>query len=274
MTTSPQPLTQLQSHFMNRDRNNQPSGWTELWDTNQSYFWDRGQPSPALVDWIESRPKDLPSVSDRRLTALVPGCGKGYDVVMLALHGFDVYGVEVSHKAVEIAEAYAATELHEPSAYNFPSEDAPPPNSTGRVKFVECDFFKAGWEKRVMGSEFQGFDLIYDYTFLCALPPDMRKDWARRMSDLLSPTGTLVCLEFPLYKDLKAPGPPWGLKGVHSNILAEGGNGIINEESEGKTGQLQGRFERVAYFKPPRTHEVGMGTDMMSIWKLKSDIVV
>ncbi|KAI0376135.1 S-adenosyl-L-methionine-dependent methyltransferase [Hypomontagnella monticulosa] len=269
MTTNSQPLNQIQSHFLDRDRKNQSSGWTELWDTDRSHFWDRGKPSPPLIDWIESRPKESSPNSGRRLTALVPGCGKGYDVVMLALHGFDVYGIEVSHKAVETAEAYAAAELRKPSAYNFSSEDSRSPNNAGNVKFIEGDFFKADWEKMVAADRFQGFDLIYDYTFLCALPPDMRKDWARRMGELLSPTGTLVCLEFPLYKDLKALGPPWGLKGVHWNILAEGGNGIIHEESEENTGKLQGQFERVAYFQPTRTHEIGIGTDMFSVWKLR-----
>lgn len=89
------------------------------------------------------------------------------------------------------------------------------------------------------------------------------------MSELLSPIGVLACLEFPLYKDLKAPGPPWGLNGIHWNLLAEGGDGIIQDESMGKTEKLEGRFERVIYLKPPRSYENGKGTDMFSVWALK-----
>ncbi|KAI1135623.1 S-adenosyl-L-methionine-dependent methyltransferase [Hypoxylon sp. FL0543] len=261
--------TQLVSHFMNRDRNDQSSGWAELWDTNQTDFWDRGKPSPALIDWIELQPEVLPSHQGRRLTALVPGCGKGYDVVMLALHGFNVYGLDVSRKAVETAQEYAATELREPSAYNFAFEDDYLELSPGSLKFIEGDFFKTDWEKEIEIDGFQGFDLIYDYTFLCALHPGMRKDWACRMSDLLAQNGVLACLEFPLYKELTAPGPPWGLKGVHWDILAEGGDGIIDEKSPCATGELQGRFGRIAYFKPQRSYENGKGTDMSSVWKLK-----
>lgn len=33
-------------------------GWSNLWDTDNSDLWDRGQPSPALVDLIEQR-RDL-----------------------------------------------------------------------------------------------------------------------------------------------------------------------------------------------------------------------
>ena len=31
------------------------------------------------------------------------------------------------------------------------------------------------------------FDLIFDYTFLCALPPDHRPRWAKKMRELLTP---------------------------------------------------------------------------------------
>ncbi|KAI0157940.1 S-adenosyl-L-methionine-dependent methyltransferase [Hypoxylon sp. FL1284] len=255
--------TQLVAHFLNRK--DQTSGWTELWDANQNHFWDRGMPSPALIDWLESRPEILRSTSDGRLKALVPGCSKGYDVAMLALHGFDVYGLDVSRKGIETAEAYATAELRDPSPSNFASAD--PERSTGSVKFIQGDFFQRDWEREAGG---EGFDLIYDYTFLCALPPKLRKDWARRMSELLAPSGVLACLEFPLYKDLKIPGPPWGLKGVHWNILAEGADGVIDDESAAETGLCQGSFERVAYFKPPRSYESGRDTDMFSCWKLKN----
>ncbi|OTB18168.1 hypothetical protein K445DRAFT_314978 [Daldinia sp. EC12] len=271
MDAPPSELTQLVSHFINRARSNQWSAWSNLWNNDKSYFWDREGPSPALIDWIESRPKVLKFSSDCRPVALVPGCGKGYDVVMLALHGFDVYGLEISEVAIEIAEAYAEIQLHEPSDYNFSSSRANPPTECrGSVKFIQGDFFETEWEKEIAIEDFQGFDLIYDYTFLCALPPELRRDWARRMCELISPTGVLACLEFPLYKSLRALGPPWGLKGVYWNILAEGGDGIIYESPiEEDTGDLKGPFQRVDYFKPTRSYERGKGTDMFSVWKPK-----
>ncbi|KAI0135831.1 S-adenosyl-L-methionine-dependent methyltransferase [Daldinia grandis] len=270
MDTPPQPITQLVSHFLNRSRDNQTLGWTELWNNEKSGFWDRMGPSPALIDWIESQSEISQPSPNYRPIVLVPGCGKGYDVVMLALHGFDVYGLEISQKAIEIAEVHAAAQLCEPSSYNFGSLAASQSSlCRGNAKFIQGDFFGTGWEKKVVTKHFQGFDLIYDYTFLCALPPDLRKDWASRMRELISPAGVLACLEFPLYKDLRALGPPWGLKGVYWNILAGGGDGIISENSKQETGTLKGSFQRVAYFKPPRSYENGKGTDMFSVWKLK-----
>lgn len=98
----------------------------------------------------------------------------------------------------------------------------------------------------------------------------MRKDWAQRMAELLSPTGVLVCLEFPMWKPLKAQGPPWGLNGVHWNILAQGGDGIADDEGKlNASGGLDGKFERVEYWKPPRSFEQSRGEDMVSVWKLK-----
>lgn len=64
------------------------------------------------------------------------------------------------------------------------------------------------------------------------------------------------------------PGPPWGLCGVYWNILAQGGDGLIQEpvieDTEDKS--LEGVFRRVDYFKPSRSYENGKGTDMVSVW--------
>jgi hypothetical protein len=95
------------------------------------------------------------------------------------------------------------------------------------------------------------------------------------MARVTKPGGLLICLEFPLYKDPKLPGPPWGLKGVHWNLLAEGGDGIITEEvgDDGKERKLAsseiGDFRRVLYVKPARSYEVAKGTDMVSVYARK-----
>lgn len=88
------------------------------------------------------------------------------------------------------------------------------------------------------------------------------------MASLLSTDGLLTCLEFPMYKDRKIPGPPWGLNGVHWDLLERGGDGLVtNEEATGVDGQ--GSFSRILYVKPERTHEAGQGTDMLSVYRKK-----
>jgi hypothetical protein len=89
------------------------------------------------------------------------------------------------------------------------------------------------------------------------------------MGELLAPTGILVCLEFPLYKDLKLPGPPWGLNTVYWNLLVQGGDGVMDEPVEEKYGE-KGSFQRLTYIKPARTYEVSKNTDRISVWGKKS----
>lgn len=90
------------------------------------------------------------------------------------------------------------------------------------------------------------------------------------MGELLSEEGVLVCLEFPLYKDLDASGPPWGLKGVYWDLLAEGGNGLLSKQHQkshdSSSQDSRALFRRVMYYQPARTYEVGNGTDMLSVW--------
>ncbi|KAJ5480845.1 hypothetical protein N7539_006739 [Penicillium diatomitis] len=287
----------LLNTFLNRPIENHISGWSDLWDSGESGLWDRGKASPALVDLIER--EDTSSFFDpftqdgRRKKALVPGCGRGYDAVMLALHGFDVVGLEVSETAVREAEIYAAGELSRPSSCHF-GEGYCAPSSKGSVRFELGDFLNPRWPRGDESDQIDGFDLVYDYTVSLAHFASIstrylamavqlsdckdsfyRKKWAESMARVIKPQGLLVCLEFPMYKDPKLPGPPWGLKGVHWNLLARGGDGIITQEvggdgkESGSCDARGGHFQRILYIKPPRSYEVAKGTDMISVYARK-----
>ncbi|KAI9039787.1 thiol methyltransferase [Aspergillus affinis] len=265
-TQNPTEKTRLVRHFDAHDVKDYTNGWSKLWDSNDSNLWDRSKPSPPLIDLIEERRDDFKPIAEdgRRKKALVPGCGKGYDVVMLALHGFDVYGLDVSATGVSTAKEYARRELASPQGYNFGSvSPVTKDDKIGQVTILQGDFFKSDWDDGMK------FDLIYDYTFLCALHPSMRAQWASRMAELLSAEGHLVCLEFPLWKDPKLPGPPWGLNGVHWNLLAEGGDGVVEDSFKVEQGSERGLFIRTLYMKPERSYEQGRGMDMLSIYVKK-----
>ena len=98
----------------------------------------------------------------------VQGCGKGYDVTMLALHGFDVFGLEVSLIGGEVARKHAKAELVNPSEYNFANPGYKPDEGPGSVEIIVGDFFKRDWEADCMSQSGEKFDLIYDYTVSCA----------------------------------------------------------------------------------------------------------
>lgn len=74
-----------------------------------------------------------------------------------------------------------------------------------------------------------------------------------------------------MYKDPKLPGPPWGLNGVHWNLLSRGGDGLVTSDGdEAENEKLsEGQFTRKLYIKPERTYEMGKGTDMLSVYVRK-----
>lgn len=64
----------------------------------------------------------------------------------------------------------------------------------------------------VLGDFFDGkthlsYDIGYDYTFMCALMPEMRPDWATAWAQHLRPGGLLATLIFPVDPE-KVGGPP------------------------------------------------------------------
>ena len=127
--------------------------------------------------------------------AFVPGCGRGYSVEALSDGGCaTVVGLELASTAVAEALSYL--------------------ESTGKpasgITIAEGDFFAH--------SPAQKYDLIYDCTFLCAIPPERRTEWALKMKELLVKGGDLVTLIFPVKDGAPDPadgeigsGPPFAM---------------------------------------------------------------
>jgi methyl halide transferase len=198
---------------------------------------------------------------------LVPGCGRGYDVLLLTSFGFDAYGLDVSPLAQEAAKK----ERDAPDA----AEKYPVHNQAvgrGEVKFVLADFFKDEFLAETGGGN---FDVIFDYTFLCALPPQLRPRWAKRMAELLGPSGRLICLEFPLSKAPSEPGPPHGLTAELYNALLSAPGQDIEYDDEGcalpkPAVAAENALVKVDRWKAERTHKAGEGVDHVSVWKRKA----
>lgn len=56
-----------------RNREEQSAGWTSLWESNESDLWDRGRPSPAFVDFLNTNDYGKTLVNSKgQLKALVP----------------------------------------------------------------------------------------------------------------------------------------------------------------------------------------------------------
>lgn len=154
-------------------------GWSRCWEEGVTP-WDLGQPTPAVVKLVQSG--TLPSSSSSATTVLVPGCGAGYDVVALSSPGRSVVGLDICDAAILRAKQLSSSS----------------PNGSF-FAFVAADFFT--WEPP------EPFDLIFDYTFFCALHPSLRSAWARRIGDLLQPDGELITLMYLV--EGQDAGPPF-----------------------------------------------------------------
>ena len=82
---------------------------------------------------------------------------------MLALHGFDTWGLEISETAVSTAERYAAEQMQSPRPENFAGGKEGDHKGCGSVAFIKGDFFQKDWESKLQVEDAK-FDLIYDYT--------------------------------------------------------------------------------------------------------------
>lgn len=116
-----------------------------------------------------------------------------------------------------------------------------------RARFETTDFFEYEPEAP--------FDLIWDYTFLCAIEPDRREEWVNRCRELLEPRGMLAVLLFPVV-ELGIPpvaedgsGPPYRLT---PELAAE---------------LLDGSFDREELRPARESHPDREGKEWVGIWR-------
>ena len=157
-----QARARLTNHFDEYQGEKYGEGWQKLWEKGDFLPWDRGAPNPGLIDTLQQR-QDLLGIAEidldgkpRRKRALVPGCGRGVDVLLLKAFGYDAIGLEYSKDAVKACNVYE--EEHGQDAY-YQTQDEK--LGQGTAKFVVGDFFTDDWLERAGCQE---FDLIYDYT--------------------------------------------------------------------------------------------------------------
>jgi SAM-dependent methyltransferase len=146
-------------------------------DSSKPGFWDeryRGGVTPWDAGSVPARLAQWLRSRPRGQRVLVPGCGAGYEVQAFADRGDDVLGIDFSEAALERAG-----------------------NLGGRVR--QADFFALDEEP---------FDLVYERTFLCALPRRRWPEWGARIPTLVRPGGLLAGFFF---FDDNERGPPFGI---------------------------------------------------------------
>ena len=129
-------------------------------------------------------------------SVLIPGCGAAYEVRAFHEARWKVTGIDFSPFALERARS----ELGALASH-----------------VVQGGFFTHDFSSR-------RFDVIYERTFLCALPPVLWPDYVNRMTQLLRPGGKLIGIF--LYGDQAEP-PPYHLSPEKAHELFKGNFSLV-----------------------------------------------
>jgi methyl halide transferase len=136
--------------------------------------WEKGAPSPGLVDFLAAHPGLVPG------SVCVPGCGTGHDVRTWAHAGFRAFGFDIAPSAIRLAtEATRAAKLS--------------------AEFQLADFLRA--EPPFL------FDWVFEHTLFCAIQPDERDAYVQAVLRWLKPQGQYLAVNY-LIPD--RDGPPFG----------------------------------------------------------------
>jgi len=132
-------------------------------------FWDHGEASPGLVDFLVSTEAHLPLGQ-----AVVPGCGRGHDARALAKAGWQVTGLDIAPSSVPMAQNLAADEAL-------------------AIDFQQGDFLR--------DEPIQPFDLLFEHTLFCAINPKQREAYVRAVQRWLRPGGTYLAVNYLITED-------------------------------------------------------------------------
>ncbi|KAG0165598.1 hypothetical protein DFQ28_008533 [Apophysomyces sp. BC1034] len=194
--------------------------WENLWATGNT-GWDAGEASPALVKLISD--EATRHLVPEKGHGLVPGCGAGYDVELLATKDRRMTGMDLSDTCVQ-----NCLKIH-------------PEAASKNYEIVKGDFYKFEYPSG-------GYTFAYDYTFLCAMPPTLRPDWAARYAEIIQPDGVLITLMYPLIE--KEGGPPYSVsEQLYHDLLSP-------------------NFDLV-YIADAVGHGPRVGREKISVWKRK-----
>ncbi|MCL4746553.1 MAG: class I SAM-dependent methyltransferase [Burkholderiaceae bacterium] len=148
-------------------RRSRPGPDLDFWEqrfASNTTPWDRGEANPQLARWLDSG--DLGPCS-----VIVPGCGSGYEVAVLAKAGFAVTALDYAGAAIErTGERVALLDAE----------------ARARVNLVRAD--ATAWMPDA------AVDAVYEQTCLCALHPDLWVDYARQLWRWIRPQGRLFAL--------------------------------------------------------------------------------
>lgn len=157
--------------------------WNAAYETGETP-WDKGYASPPLGLFLERR-----RVEGR---VLVPGCGTGHDVRLLAGQGAEVLGLDVAPNALKLAEKF---------------------ERSGQETYALGDFLSLD------PAHHEGFDWVFEHTCLCAIEPGQRAAYVQSVQRSLRPNGYYLAVFFREVSDYTGDGPPHPVSREESSSL-------------------------------------------------------
>ena len=168
----------------------QPDFWSQRYDSGRTP-WQLDYVPKQLGAFIRALP-----VGAR---VLIPGCGSDWRTIRAFREaGHDVTAIDFSPVAVEQAG-----------------------KALGEFEVILGDFFTYDFGSR-------RFNIVYERTFLCSLPPRFWKNYVTRVAQLLQPKGMLV--GFFWYGEESDP-PPYPLSEATARKLFTGRFELIRTEA-------------------------------------------
>ena len=180
-----------------------PTGWFERLYAEAAAGdaivpWDRPEPNPLLVDWLEERGMDG---AGRR--AIVIGCGFGRDAEHIAAHGFSTTAFDISETAVSGARG------------RYPESE---------VDYVVADLLDppAAWSG--------AFDLVVESITVQSMPLSVRAEAIRQVGQMVARGGELLVISGIRAEGEHVDGPPWPLTRTEVDSFAADGLQAVRVE--------------------------------------------
>ena len=136
--------------------------------------WERPGVHPAFIAWRDAGEFNL---GER---VIIPGCGRSPELSVFAASGLAATGADLSATAL----------VHQRHVLEAAGLEA---------ELIEGDVLTQRFERP--------FDLVYEQTFLCAIPPRLREEYEAALRAWLRPGGRFYAL---FMQKEERGGPPYG----------------------------------------------------------------
>ena len=197
-----------------QNKENRPQFWEDIYLAGEAQ-WDLQGSTPVFKNLSNNLPLG---------NLCIIGCGRGYDAIEFAKKGFKVTAVDFASSAILSLKKMAEDE-------------------NVSLQIIERDIFT------LMPDYENSFDYVIEQTCFCAIHPSRRKEYEVIVKGILKVGGHLVGLWFPLDKDIKEDGPPYGTTIDDVKSIFRNGGEITKEEFSEHSIKPRRSREKLIIFK-------------------------